>query len=77
MSSASDDIAGQPAIGESPAPSYARARKAAAHFQIGKSTLWAWAANRPGFPQPVKAGPKTTLFDLNAIDAYLKQQGQA
>lgn len=55
-------------------PRYARARAAALHFQIGKSTLWAWVANRPGFPQPLKAGPKTTLFDLGAIDDFLKAQ---
>ena len=56
-----------------PLPQYARARVAAKHFQIGKSTLWQWTS-RPGFPTPLKAGPKVTLFDINAIDAYLKAQ---
>ena len=53
------------------APRYARAKAACAHFQIARSTLWTWLA-RPGFPQPLKAGPRVTLFDINAIDAYLR-----
>lgn len=54
-------------------PQYARASVAAKYFQIGKSTLWQWTS-RPGFPTPLKAGPKVTLFDINAIDTYLKAQ---
>lgn len=56
-------------------PQYARAKKAAAHFQISLSTLWGWAKNRNNFPKPLKAGRRTTLFDINAIDAYLKSNG--
>jgi len=47
-------------------PQYARAKAACAHFQIARSK------NRHGFPQPLKAGEKVTLFDINAIDAFLK-----
>jgi predicted DNA-binding transcriptional regulator AlpA len=54
-------------------PRYARAKTACAHFQIARSTLWQWC-HRPGFPQPLKAGQKVTLFDINAIDAFLKAQ---
>lgn len=75
-SASSSSLAPRPEAGSEATPRYARARAAASYFQIGKSTLWAWVANRPGFPQPVKAGPKTTLFDLNAIDAFLKAQVQ-
>jgi predicted DNA-binding transcriptional regulator AlpA len=53
-------------------PQYARAKTACAHFQIARSTLWQWIRTRKGFPQPLKAGPKVSLHDLNAIDAYLK-----
>ena len=53
-------------------PNYARAKAACAHFQIARSTLWQWIKNRHGFPQPLKAGPKVSLHDLNAIDAFLK-----
>jgi predicted DNA-binding transcriptional regulator AlpA len=55
-------------------PHYARAKVACAHFQIARSTLWQWTRSRRGFPQPLKAGAKVTLFDINAIDAFLKAQ---
>ena len=55
-------------------PSYARAKVACAHFQIARSTLWQLTKSRQGFPQPLKAGEKVTLFDINAIDAFLKAQ---
>ena len=53
---------------------YARPQVTAQHFKIGKSTLWAWAKSRPGFPQPIKAGPRVTLFDLDLIDAFIAAQ---
>jgi len=31
-----------------------------------------WAKTRPGFPKPLKAGQKVTLFDIHAIEEYLK-----
>ena len=55
-------------------PYYARAKAACAHFQIARSTLWHWTKSRHGFPQPLKAWEKVTLFDINAIDAFLKAQ---
>lgn len=57
-------------------PQYARAKAACAHFQIARSTLWQWIKTRKGFPQPLKAGPKVSLHDLNAIDAFLKSDAQ-
>jgi predicted DNA-binding transcriptional regulator AlpA len=57
-------------------PKYARAKAACAHFQIGRSTLWQWTKTRHGFPQPLKAGEKVTLFDINAIEAFLKAQAE-
>lgn len=53
-------------------PNYARAKKACAHFQIARSTLWQWIRTRKGFPQPLRAGPKVSLHDLTAIEAFLK-----
>ena len=53
-------------------PQYARAKKAAAHFQISVSTLWGWAKNRTGFPPTLKASTRVTLFDIGAIDNFLK-----
>lgn len=55
---------------------YARAKAACAHFQIARSTLWQWIRTREGFPQPLRAGPKVSLHDLNAIDAFLKSNAQ-
>ena len=66
----------KPNLAPSMTPNYARAKAACAHFQIARSTLWEWTKNRKheGFPQPLKAGQKVTLFDINAIDAFLKAQ---
>ncbi len=54
-------------------PQYMRAKGAAAYFRIAPSTLWHWVKTREGFPQPLKAGEKVTLFDVAAIDAFLKR----
>lgn len=56
-------------------PQYARAKAACAHFAIARSTLWHWVKTRPDFPAPVKAGVRVTIFDISAIDAYIKSQG--
>jgi predicted DNA-binding transcriptional regulator AlpA len=66
--------ADSPVQGTAEKPHYARAKLACAHFQIARSTLWQWCKHREGFPKPLKAGAKVTLFDINAIDAYLKAQ---
>ena len=51
---------------------YARASGTCEHFKIARSTLWQWVKSRPGFPKPLKAGQRVTLFDLDAIDAFLQ-----
>jgi hypothetical protein len=33
-----------------------------------------WAKTRPGFPKPLKAGEKVTLFDIHAIEDFLKAE---
>jgi len=53
---------------------FARPKPAAQHFGIGVSTYWHWVKNRPGFPQPIKAGPAVTLVDIGATEAYLRAQ---
>ena len=58
----------------SSAPVYGRAKDVRAHFKISRSTLWRWIKEREGFPQPIQAGARVTLFDLNAITAYLIDQ---
>lgn len=55
-------------------PRFARAKTVCSHFQIARSTLWLWAKTRPDFPKPLKAGEKVTLFDIHAIEDYLKAE---
>jgi predicted DNA-binding transcriptional regulator AlpA len=62
---------------ETSARKFERAKGAAQHFKIGSSTLWLWVKSRPGFPQPIKAGPGVTLFDIPAIEAFLREGGGA
>ena len=59
-----------------PKPVYARASSAAKHFQISRSTLWQWAKERAdkGFPKPLKASSRVTLWDIAAIEQYLQSQ---
>jgi len=57
-----------------PVQRFARAKGACRHFQIARSTLWLWVKTRPGFPKPLKAGQKVTLFDLLAIEEYLRAE---
>ena len=60
-----------------PQPQYERAKATAQHLKISVSTLWHWAATRHDFPKPVKAGERVTLFDLAAINEWLRQQREA
>ena len=39
---------------------------------VGVSTIWARAKRDPGFPQPVRCGPKSTLFNVGDIRRLLK-----
>ena len=57
-------------------PDYQRPAAVCERFKVARSTLWAWAKSRrkEGFPQPVKAGAKVTLFDCDAIERFIKSQ---
>ena len=56
------------------APNYGRPKEAAALLKVHVSTLWVWVKELDGFPQPFKAGTRVTLFDLNAINAWLQNR---
>jgi predicted DNA-binding transcriptional regulator AlpA len=58
-------------------PRYARPTATCEYLNIARATLWRWAKDREDFPKPIKAGARVTLFDLNAIDAYLAGKGGA
>jgi predicted DNA-binding transcriptional regulator AlpA len=53
-------------------PRYGRPKDVCKYFRISRSTLYLWLKTREGFPQPLKAGEKVTLFDIVAIEAFLK-----
>lgn len=59
---------------------YVRVSATAQHLCIGKSTLWQWRGSGPssrsGFPKPIKARRKVSLFSLTVIEAYLKAQAK-
>lgn len=57
-----------------PTPQWERAQEVCEQIKISKSTLWHWAKTVDGFPKPVKAGPRVTLFDLAAINQWLERQ---
>ncbi|WP_081071966.1 helix-turn-helix transcriptional regulator [Burkholderia cepacia] len=48
-----------------------RPAQAATKLGIGLSSLWAKAKHEAGFPQPLKLGPRTTVFLEQELDAYL------
>ncbi|MCA8051309.1 helix-turn-helix transcriptional regulator [Burkholderia arboris] len=50
-----------------------RPSQAAEKLGIGLSSLWAKAKAEPGFPQPVKLGPATTVFIEHELDAYIEK----
>lgn len=54
-----------------PPQKYMRAAGICKTFQIAKSTLWNWVATREDFPKPIKAGPRVTLFDAQAIEKFI------
>ncbi|MFV0601943.1 MAG: helix-turn-helix transcriptional regulator [Brachymonas sp.] len=56
---------------------FERPRQVCQHLKISNSTLWHWCKTRPDFPKPVKAGERVTLFDLAAINEWLRQQREA
>lgn len=63
-----------PVAGTDQKPRYERAKGVCAHFKISRSTLWHWAKTRYGFPQPLRAGEKVRLWNLNSIEDFLKAQ---
>ena len=58
-------------------PRYARVKKVAEYCNVHTSTIWRWTAENPNWPRPKKWSARTTVWDLNEIDAFLEaQQGQ-
>ena len=54
-----------------PAQTYLRAKTICAKYGISKSTFWLWVKQREGFPKPIKAGERVTLFDAAALEKFI------
>ena len=48
----------------------------AADASISESYMWA-LSKRPGFPQPIRLGPKCTRFERAAVLAWIRDNGNA
>jgi predicted DNA-binding transcriptional regulator AlpA len=59
---------------DKPVPNYVRAKEVSAYFKIGDATFWRWVKEREGFPQAFKVSARVALFDLTAIENYLRDQ---
>jgi predicted DNA-binding transcriptional regulator AlpA len=53
---------------------YVRIKDACEYFQVSKSTFLRWTQEKPGFPQPYKVSARVVLYDLSAIDDFLRGQ---
>ena len=55
-----------------------RAAEVAIILGIGKSTVWRWVKERPGFPQPRREGTRYTFWLRSEVEAYAigKSQNQ-
>ena len=51
----------------------ARTRPKAGKLPVSPATVWRWV--REGkFPKPFKLGESVTVWDLNAVDAFIERQ---
>jgi prophage regulatory protein len=51
-----------------------RPKDAAKFLGIGRSTLYKWASERPGFPRPVNLSQRVTVFRLDELAAWRNAQ---
>jgi prophage regulatory protein len=53
-----------------------RPKQAAEFLGIGLSTLWRWSKCRrlEGFPQPLRLGPRTTVFEQSELVGFRDKQ---
>lgn len=60
-----------------PAPEgaqFAQATAICARFGFSRVHLWRLARNDPKFPKPRRMGPRLTLYDVQAIESYIRAQ---
>lgn len=51
---------------------YMRVKEAAKYFAVSTDIMWKWAREREGFPKPIKMGERVTLFDVTAIEEWMR-----
>lgn len=49
-----------------------RPQQAARELGVGLTKLWALVKHEPGFPQPIKLGPRTTVFRQEDLSAWMQ-----
>jgi len=55
---------------------YKRAKELCNIFSISRATLYRYAKD-PEFPKPLKPTKRVTLWDIKAVEAYLKNRSEA
>lgn len=40
-------------------------------LSASRGSVWRWAKEVPGFPQPIRFGQNTTRWDADEIEAYI------
>lgn len=53
-----------------------RAAALAKTLSVSESTIWRWTIEGK-FPKPIKLGEKTTVWDLDEVDAFIEKQRAA
>ena len=53
-----------------------RDKEVAAILGCGRSTVWRWVKERPGFPQPRREGTRCTYWIRSEVEAYALNGGE-
>jgi prophage regulatory protein len=53
-----------------------RAATLAKTLAVAESTIWRWTSEGK-FPKPIKLGEKTTVWDLDEVEAFIAKQRAA
>ncbi len=53
-----------------------RAAALAKTLAVAESTIWRWTSEGK-FPKPIKLGEKTTVWDLDEVEAFIAKQRAA
>ncbi|STZ76855.1 helix-turn-helix transcriptional regulator [Bergeriella denitrificans] len=55
---------------------FIRVKELAATFGVSATSIWGWCnpkdrRHKPDFPKPIKLSANTTVWSLNAVNAYI------